>query len=155
MKRFREMKKIQFLKVGDYMKTITRTKYLDRIIELNGTPDIKIITGIRRSGKSKQMQAYLTYLKSNLKTSIVSWNDGDIFISAKKHHEPVILFYNFDFAVHGIWTGHDNLSEIAVYLTGNALSLACTLQEEATIERRVCLHIFFQQKPQKMDEPIG
>jgi len=59
------MKKIQFLKVGDYMKTITRTKYLDRIIELNGTPDIKIITGIRRSGKSKLMQAYIEYLKSN------------------------------------------------------------------------------------------
>ena len=47
------------------MKTITRTKYLDRIIELNGTPDIKIITGIRRSGKSKLMQAYIAYLKSN------------------------------------------------------------------------------------------
>ena len=42
-KRFREMKKFQFLKAGDYMKTITRAKYLDRIIELNGTPDIKII----------------------------------------------------------------------------------------------------------------
>lgn len=27
------------------MKSITRTKYLDRMIELNGTPDIKIITG--------------------------------------------------------------------------------------------------------------
>ena len=37
------MKKFQFLKAGDYMKTITRAKYLDRIIELNGTPDIKII----------------------------------------------------------------------------------------------------------------
>ena len=45
------------------MKTITRAKYLDRIIELNGTPDIKIITGIRRSGKSKLMQAYIAYLK--------------------------------------------------------------------------------------------
>ena len=57
-----------FLKAGEYMKTITRAKYLDRIIELNGTPDIKIITGIRRSGKSKLMQAYITYLKSNPKT---------------------------------------------------------------------------------------
>ena len=61
--RFREIKKIQFLKAGDYMKTMTRAKYLDRIIELNGTPDIKIITGIRRSGKSKLMQAYIEYLK--------------------------------------------------------------------------------------------
>ncbi len=34
------------------MKTITRTEYLERIIELNQTPDIKIIIGIRRAGKS-------------------------------------------------------------------------------------------------------
>lgn len=47
------------------MKTITRKKYLDRIIALNGTPDIKIITGIRRSGKSKLMQAYMNYLRSH------------------------------------------------------------------------------------------
>ena len=63
--RFQKDKKIYFLKARDYMKTITRTKYLNRIIELNQTPDIKIITGIRRSGKSKLMQAYMEYLKNN------------------------------------------------------------------------------------------
>ena len=46
------------------MKIITRKKYLDRIIALNGTPDIKIITGIRRCGKSELMQAYMEYLKN-------------------------------------------------------------------------------------------
>lgn len=52
------------------MKTIVRKKYLDRIIELNGTPDIKIITGIRRSGKSKLMQAYMEHLKTNCENGL-------------------------------------------------------------------------------------
>ena len=53
------------MKVGEYMKTIVRKNYLNRIIELKDTSDIKIITGIRRSGKSKLMQAYIEYLKTN------------------------------------------------------------------------------------------
>ena len=57
--------KFKLLKVGEYMKTIVRKNYLNRIIELKDTPDIKIITGIRRSGKSKLMQAYIEYLKTN------------------------------------------------------------------------------------------
>ena len=40
---FQKIKKFVFLKVGDYIKTIKRSKYIDRIIELNGTPDVKII----------------------------------------------------------------------------------------------------------------
>lgn len=43
--RFRKNKRTYFLKVNDYMKTIMRTKYLNWIIELNQTLDIKIITG--------------------------------------------------------------------------------------------------------------
>ena len=62
---FQNYKKIKLLKVGKYMKTIVRKNYLNRIIELKDTPDIKIITGIRRSGKSKLMQAYIEYLKTN------------------------------------------------------------------------------------------
>ena len=62
---FQNYKKIKLLKVGEYMKTIVRKNYLNRIIELKDTPDIKIITGIRRSGKSKLMQSYIEYLKTN------------------------------------------------------------------------------------------
>ena len=61
------MKNLKLLKASNNMKIITRAKYLDRIIELNGTPDIKIITGVHRSGKSKLMQAYIEYLKIHFK----------------------------------------------------------------------------------------
>lgn len=47
------------------MKNIIRKNYLDRIKNLKDTPDIKIITGIRRSGKSNLMQAYIKYLADN------------------------------------------------------------------------------------------
>lgn len=47
-----------------YMKYIERKDYLDRLIGLKDTPDIKIITGIRRSGKSELMRAYMRYLHS-------------------------------------------------------------------------------------------
>ena len=47
------------------MKLIERTVYLQRLIDLKDTPDIKIITGIRRSGKSKLMESYIDYLKEN------------------------------------------------------------------------------------------
>lgn len=51
--------------MNECMKTILRKRYLDRMINLKDTQDIKIITGIRRSGKSQLMQDYVEYLRNH------------------------------------------------------------------------------------------
>ena len=46
------------------MRLIKRPYYLEKLIELKDIPDIKIITGVRRSGKSKLLDAFYDYLVS-------------------------------------------------------------------------------------------
>jgi len=51
------------------MKLIKREKYLNKLISVIGTPDIKVITGIRRSGKSKLLEAFKKYIQDNIDNS--------------------------------------------------------------------------------------
>lgn len=49
------------------MKLIERDFYLDKLKNVMGTPDIKVITGVRRCGKSKLMDAFIDWIKKNKK----------------------------------------------------------------------------------------
>ncbi len=51
------------------MKLIKRNRYLEKLIHTVETPDIKVITGIRRSGKSKLLEAFIDYVKKNYKNA--------------------------------------------------------------------------------------
>ena len=48
------------------MKLIKRDRYLNKLINVIGIPDIKIITGVRRSGKSKLLEAFKEYIENNV-----------------------------------------------------------------------------------------
>ena len=57
------------------MKLIERHFYLNKLKNVMGTPDIKVITGIRRSGKSKLLEAFINHIKfSNPNANIIHIN---------------------------------------------------------------------------------
>ena len=142
------------------MKTIVREKYLGRIKALKDTPDIKIITGIRRSGKSNLMQVYIEYLKRNFENVNVIFIDFmDLeFEEIKEYHalhkyveerydkekqnylfvDEVQLCPNFELAINSLYSKN----KYDIYITGsNAFLLSADLATLFT-GRYIEIHMF-------------
>lgn len=61
------------------MIEIERKDYLNKLIRCANTPDIKVITGVRRSGKSYLLNHYIGYVKTNeVNTNIIFINLQDL-----------------------------------------------------------------------------
>ena len=57
------------------MKLINRSFYMNKLINVMGTPDIKVITGVRRCGKSILLEAFRKYLQKEIEnTNIIQIN---------------------------------------------------------------------------------
>ena len=128
------------------MKIIEREKYLDRLIRLKGTPDIKIITGVRRSGKSELVRAYINWNRKNAKdTNIIFVDFADLKYEELKSYaklndycesqykagksnvliiDEVQLCDRFELAVNSLY----NSKKFDIYITGsNAFLLSSDL----------------------------
>lgn len=56
------------------MRIIDRPMYMNKLMDVKNTPDIKVITGIRRSGKSRLIEQYAEILKQEDHANVVHFN---------------------------------------------------------------------------------
>ncbi|MBQ9253934.1 MAG: ATP-binding protein [Bacteroidales bacterium] len=128
------------------MKLIERQDYLDRLIRLKGTPDIKIITGMRRCGKSKLLQQFISHIKENDLNANIIFVDFTLldFELLKEYHalneyitnhkqvgknnyimiDEVQMCPNFEITINSLYAS----GEYDIYLTGsNAFLLSADL----------------------------
>ena len=142
------------------MKIIERADYLQRLVNLKGTPDIKIITGIRRSGKSKLMESYIDYLEENDSSANIIFIDffNIKYEELKEYHklndyveanyqkgknnylfiDEVQLCDKFEVAINSLYTS----GKYDIYITGsNAFLLSNDLATLFT-GRYIEIHVF-------------
>lgn len=128
------------------MKLIEREMYLDKFKKVIGTPDIKVITGVRRSGKSKLLEAFRDYISQAVPDANIIHVNFNLtkFESLKEYHalndhiesayaprksnfvliDEVQLCSGFEIAVNNLHA----LEKYDIYLTGsNAFLLSSDL----------------------------
>lgn len=128
------------------MKIIQRNQYFEKLINVMGTPDIKVITGVRRSGKSKLLESFKAYIQANIVNSnIIHINfnlpDYDFLLNYKELYNYINSKYragyenfilideiqmceNFEKAINGLHA----LEKYDIYITGsNAFLLSSDL----------------------------
>lgn len=71
------------------MEYIERHEYLEKLAGTINTEDIKVITGIRRCGKSSLMESFIVYIKKNIpRSNIIHINFNDIsYENLSEYHE--------------------------------------------------------------------
>ena len=70
------------------MKLIERKDYLKTLINVKNTPDIKVITGVRRSGKSKLLLSFMEWLKKQEQDSHI------VYINLQETENEQFLEYH-------------------------------------------------------------
>lgn len=71
------------------MKLFKREKYLEILSNVIGTPDIKVITGVRRSGKSKLLESLKNNFKKDAKYNIISIDFNKIIYEELKDYHKL------------------------------------------------------------------
>lgn len=73
------------------MSFLKRNRYLNQLIKLNNTPDIKVITGIRRAGKSVLIDEYASYLSDNISDENTFKREYTTLLSIKDAYPKMII----------------------------------------------------------------
>ena len=141
------------------MRTIERKQYLDKLRRIKGTPDIKVITGVRRSGKSELMKSFIRLLKeeepgANIVFLDLLLHENENLLDKESLYERVKNSYcpnaknyllidevqrchKFEEAVNWIYAEH----KYEIYLTGsNAFMLSSDLATYFT-GRQIEIHV--------------
>jgi hypothetical protein len=128
------------------MRLIERTEYLSKLNDVKGTPDIKVITGIRRSGKSKLMESFIAFILAGDNTANIihiNFNNDEyenlmeyhaLIDYVKEHHKKGVENYllidevqmceGFEKAINSLHTSE----KYDIYITGsNAFLLSSDL----------------------------